>query len=330
MATTLANAAELQQVSVPGVAWLGGKRIRPRLVYECSRALGRSPDDAVILAAVAELIHTASLCHDDVIDGAAVRRGRPSLRAVAGDRTAVLMGDLIFSAAWSRAASELPAAVVALLATAMTRMAGAEIKEDELQWNPDADWRSCLRIIDGKTAALFASSAGGVAALAGSPPGTVAALEACGQGIGRAFQILDDVQDYVPLRNGWGKELLKDLSEGIVTLPLVVALRRGRGVAVGQVRQYLESRGEVALDPTSVLALLERTRALPACLRLARRHCLQALAAAGPFLHTNGLHRLVSALLAGLQDTPGSRASQGSPHGRPGRPAHAGASSDHH
>jgi octaprenyl-diphosphate synthase len=304
MAATVADTAALQQVAVPDLAWRGGKRIRPRLIYECSLSLGRPPGDAVTLAAVVELIHAASLCHDDVIDRAVLRRGQPSLRALAGDRTAVLLGDLIFSAAWSRAARELPPTAVALLATAMTRMAGAEMREDELLWNPDTEWPSCLRIIDGKTAALFGSSAAGVAALAGASEEGVTALEACGQGIGRAFQILDDVQDYVPLRSGWGKERLKDIKEGIVTLPLAVALERGRGPEASQVRRYLAGGGEVPLDASSIYALLGETSALAVCRRLARRLCRRPLAAAGPFLRTDGLRRLVDVLLAGLRDTP--------------------------
>jgi geranylgeranyl pyrophosphate synthase len=303
MAAIVGDAAALQQVAVPELAWRGGKKIRPRLIYECSLSLGRPPEEAITLAAVAELIHAASLAHDDVIDDAVLRRGRPSLRAVAGNRTAVLVGDLVFSAAWSRAVRELPGPVVDLLATAMTRMAGAEMREDELLWNPETEWPSCLRIIDGKTAALFASSAAGVAALAGSSREGVAALEACGQGIGRAFQILDDVQDYVPLRSGWGKERLKDIREGIVTLPLAVALGRGRGPALSQVRRYLEGRGEVPLDPSPVYALLDETSALAVCQRLARRLCRRPLAAAEPLLHSDGLPRLVGALLAGLRDT---------------------------
>ena len=305
MSTIVTDAAALQQVAVPGQAWRGGKMIRPRLVYECSLGMGVPPGDVVTLAAVTELIHAASLAHDDVVDDAVIRRGQPSLRVVAGNRTAVLVGDLIFSAAWSRAVGELPARAVALLATAMTRMAGAEIREDELVWNPEIDWRSCLRVVDGKTAALFASSAAGVAAVAGGSSETVTALGACGQGIGRAFQILDDVQDYTPLRRGWGKEPLKDLKEGIVTLPLVVALRRGRGPAAHQVRRYLAEKGQMSLERRSVFALLRETSARAVCLRLARRLCLRPLVAAEPFFQTDGLQRLVSALLAGLRDTPG-------------------------
>ena len=307
MAAIVADAAALQQVAVPELAWRGGKRIRPRLIYEFSLSLGQPPEEAVTLAAVAELIHAASLAHDDVIDDAVLRRGRPSLRAVAGNRTAVLVGDLVFSAAWSRAVRELPAAVVGLLATAMTRMAGAEMREDGLLWNPETEWTSCLRIIDGKTAALFASSAAGVAALGGVSDKGVAALEACGQGIGRAFQILDDVQDYVPLRSGWGKERLKDMKEGIVTLPLAVALERGRGPAAFQVRRYLEGKGQIPLDPSTAHALLDETSALAVSRRLARRLCRRPLAAAEVFLRTDGLQRLVGALLAGLRDTAGDR-----------------------
>jgi octaprenyl-diphosphate synthase len=303
MATIVKDAAALQEVEVPGRSWQGGKRIRPRVVYECSLSLGVAPEEAVTLAAVTELIHAASLAHDDVIDEAVVRRGQPSLRATSGNRTAVLLGDLIFSAAWARAIDDLPGRAVSLLADAMTRMAGAEIREDELMWNAETDWRTCLRVIDGKTAALFASSAAGVATLAGASADAVAALGRCGQAIGRAFQILDDVQDYAPLRGGWGKEPLKDLKEGVASLPLVVALRRGDGPAAFQVRRYLAGRGEVPLDALPVHALLEETSAAAVCLRLARRFCRQSLAATEPYVRTDGLQRLVEALLAGLRDT---------------------------
>lgn len=167
---TIAEHAATLGMSPQDVGLHAGKRVRPRLVHACAESLSLAPELAVPWATLVELIHVASLVHDDVIDDATLRRGRPSLRARDGNRRAVLAGDLFISAAWLAASRDLPSEATAILARAMIAMATAEWLERELLWNPDASLSCYLRIIDGKTAALFAAAAEGTAALATAPP----------------------------------------------------------------------------------------------------------------------------------------------------------------
>jgi heptaprenyl diphosphate synthase len=216
------------------------------------------------------MIHVASLVHDDVIDGAELRRGEPSLRARDGNRRAVLGGDLFVAAAWLAASQELPPAVTAILARAMIEMTTAELRERELLWNPEATLATYLRVIDGKTAALFAAAAEGTAVLAGAPQATQHALAHWGRALGCVFQIQDDILDYEPTSERSGKDAMKDLREGVVTLPLILALRRD-GPRARTIRAYLASRGQRELDPRALDGLLTDSQAITRSARLAQR-----------------------------------------------------------
>jgi octaprenyl-diphosphate synthase len=266
----LAGHAASLGVSAEEVGLRNGKRVRPRLVHACAEALGLAPESAVPWAALVEIIHVASLVHDDVIDGAELRRGQSSLRAREGNRRAVLGGDLLVSAAWLAASNELPSELAAILARAMIEMTTAELRERELLWNPDASLACYLRVIDGKTAALFAAAAEGTAALAGASPATREAMTRWGRALGRAYQIQDDVRDYEWTREASGKDRMQDLREGIVTLPLIIALRC-HGLRARAIRRYLALRGRVELDPRASDELLAKSHALARSARLARR-----------------------------------------------------------
>ena len=278
-------------VSPQEVGFRTGKRVRPRLVHACAEALGLAPESAVPWAALVEMIHVASLIHDDVIDQAELRRGQPSLRARDGNRRAVLGGDLLVSTAWLAASRELPTEVTAILARAMIAMTTAELRERELLWNPDASPSCYLRVVDGKTAALFAAAADGTAALAGASPATRKALTCCGRALGCAFQIQDDIHDYERTREASGKDTMKDLREGIVTLPLIIALRRD-GLRARAVRRYLVSRGRVALDPRTFDELLAESHARARSARLARRLLRSGVAELEGLVPTRAIRQL--------------------------------------
>jgi geranylgeranyl pyrophosphate synthase len=298
----LADHAAALGVSLQDVGLRAGKRARPRLVHACAEALGLTPELAAPWAALVEMIHVASLVHDDVIDGAELRRGQPSLRARDGNRRAVLGGDLFVSAAWLMASQELPAEVTAVLARAMLEMTAAELRERELLWNPDASLSCYFRVIDGKTAALFAAAAEGAAALAGAPAATRRALTRCARTLGRAFQIQDDVRDYEPARGPAGKDLMSDLREGIVTLPLIIALRHD-GPHARAIRGYLVARGRVAFEPRALDALLAESDALARSVRFARRLLQRGIAELDSVMAT-GAVRQVAMTALGWSETP--------------------------
>jgi len=274
----------------------GGKRVRPRLVYECTRALGALPNaETAALAAVAELIHTASLCHDDVVDAAGMRRGHASLPARVGNHRAVLVGDLLVSVAWELACRRLPAAIAGRFAATVRGMARAELDADRLLWNPDASIRDCLRVVQGKTAGLFTTCAWGAAVVAGAPRLAVRALLHFGHAFGEAFQVRDDVRDYFPGEASWGKEPLKDLKQGLMTLPMVLALRT-RDEAAMPVRDYLRGGGRAALDSDAALRLLRETHAASSAVTLTRGLLDRRLARVARYAEVDGLHRLVEQL----------------------------------
>jgi len=278
--------------------WLdrGGKRIRPRLVYECTRALGALPNaETATLAAVAELIHTASLCHDDVVDAAGMRRGHASLPARVGNHRAVLVGDLLVSAAWELACRHLPAAIAGRFAATVRGMARAELDADGLLWNADASIRDCLRVVQGKTAGLFATCAWGAAVVAGAPRPAVRAFFHFGRAFGEAFQVRDDVRDYFPGGPSWGKEPLKDLKQGLMTLPMALALRTPGEAAIA-VRSYFRGGGRVTLDTASALQLLRETHAASSAATLTRRLLDRRLARVARHAEVDGLHHLVAQL----------------------------------
>jgi geranylgeranyl pyrophosphate synthase len=201
----------------------GGKRLRPLLVLV---AAGPAPpdEDGLVRAAVAvELVHAASLVHDDVLDGAALRRGRPTIVAAAGRRMAVATGDLLFSRAFAELAGTGRADAVRLLSDAASALAEGELLQRADAWDATVPRERYLRRCDLKTGRLFQAACSLGALLAGGP---VEDLGAFGRRIGLAFQLLDDVLDVSGPAERTGKHRGTDLLDGTVTLPLILARER--------------------------------------------------------------------------------------------------------
>lgn len=264
------SGAEALGVPPSAIELGGGKQIRPRLVYESALALNADMVRCVNIGTAAEMLHVASLCHDDVVDGADTRRGRPSLNARVGNHAAVLLGDYLHSTAALLAAKTLGLGVAELLAETVLKMSRAELMQPRLQWNLAADEETYRSVIEGKTAALFTACTGSTAIIAGAPENVRAALLNFGRGFGMAFQVLDDMLDYTPGSPSWGKEPLKDLKEGLVTLPMILALRSSNGLARSSVARYLESRGEVGLELEKTADYVKQSGALEKCSKIAQ------------------------------------------------------------
>jgi octaprenyl-diphosphate synthase len=279
VASAVGTAAAAFSVRAEDVAPGDGKQIRPRLVYECAATLGADYGKATRLAAAIEMVHLASLCHDDVIDNAATRRGRPSLNARVGNHASVLMGDYLYASASRMVARELGLRVAEILADTVVKMTDAELRQSRLLWDSRADYDSYLSIIEGKTAALFSACTAGTAAVAGAPEALIAAFSAFGRGFGLGFQIIDDVLDYSPQSASWGKEPLKDLKEGLVTLPLIFALGDGDEGGRGAALAHLASHGGTPFDPAVISAFVEKTGAVRRCADLADHFVSEGTAA---------------------------------------------------
>jgi len=204
----------------------GGKRVRPTLLLLCCR-LFRSPGEmAIRLAAVIEMIHSATLVHDDVIDIAATRRGRPSANTVWGNHTSVLAGDWLYMQAFQLALRERNFRVLDLLIGLTQLMVEGELLQLDRLRRIDISEADYMELVDRKTASLFSVAATLGAMAAGAPEEAENRLSEYGWNLGMAFQLADDILDFTAREKVLGKPVGNDLREGKVTLPLIYALEQ--------------------------------------------------------------------------------------------------------
>jgi heptaprenyl diphosphate synthase len=209
----------------------GGKRIRPALVLLAAR-FGRYDLDALIPAAVAvELTHAATLVHDDVIDRAPVRRGRPTVAALLGDEPAIVVGDFYFAKAYEQAASTKSTEVVGILARTVMDICAGEVRQQGIRYRYHTDADEYMRRIEAKTATLLAACCDIGALLGDLDVAKRAALSAFGRLLGLAFQIADDVLDYEGSEDEIGKPIGQDVADGFATLPLMLAMEESQTAA---------------------------------------------------------------------------------------------------
>src|SRR5579862_6575082 len=202
----------------------GGKRLRPILLLLSSRLAGSFRDAAVRLAAVVEMIHAATLVHDDVIDSAKTRRGRPSSNAMWGNHTCVLAGDWLYMQAFQMALRERNFHVLDLLIALTQMMVEGELLQLERIGKIDVSEADYMELVDRKTASLFSACARLGALMGGAGDAAEARLGEFAWNLGIAFQLVDDVLDFTAREKVLGKPVGSDLREGKVTLPLIYAL----------------------------------------------------------------------------------------------------------
>ena len=234
----------------------GGKRLRPMLLLLASAALGHRGPDAHQLAAVVEFIHTSTLLHDDVVDESDLRRGRKTANAVWGNAASVLVGDFLYSRSFQLMVELERMDVQQILADTTNTIAEGEVLQLLHVRNPDTDEAAYLRVIERKTAILFAAATRLGALLAGADAATCDALHRYGLALGYAFQIADDVLDYASDAATLGKNLGDDLAEGKMTLPLIHAMAHSDDAVRAELRRIVE-HGDLDGLPT-VQAAIER------------------------------------------------------------------------
>jgi len=205
----------------------GGKRLRPMLLLLAAKALNYKDDNHLLLAAVIEFIHTATLLHDDVVDESDLRRGKDSANAVWGNAASVLVGDYLYSSAFEMMVRTDNMRVMSILSKTTTLIAEGEVLQLLNCNNPATTEEKYLEVISRKTAILFSTATQLGAVLAKADPVTEAALAAYGQHLGIAFQLIDDALDYTSTQDELGKNLGDDLAEGKPTLPLIYAIENG-------------------------------------------------------------------------------------------------------
>jgi len=265
----------------------GGKRLRPLLVVLAGRACGHTRQDHVEAAAFIEFIHTATLLHDDVVDGSSKRRGRDTANEVFGNQASVLVGDFVYSRAFQMMAALKSQRVMEIMAEATNTIAEGEVLQLMNAHDPDTTEARYMEVIYRKTARLFEAGAEVAAVLSGAQTDVVErALGRYGRHLGTAYQLVDDVLDYRSNPAERGKNLGDDLAEGKPTLPLIHALRHGDDTERGLIRQAIEQGGLEQLAP--IVSAIERTGGLEYTTARARTEAecaIEALAplAASPF-----------------------------------------------
>jgi octaprenyl-diphosphate synthase len=258
----------------------GGKRLRPMLHLLAARACGYAGAQHVPLAAVIEFIHTSTLLHDDVVDESDLRRGRKTANALWGNAASVLVGDFLYSRSFQMMVELDSMLVMRILADTTNEIAEGEVLQLLHVHNPDTDEPAYLRVIERKTAVLFAAATRLGAVLAGASDADQARLHDYGLNLGFAFQIADDVLDYTADAEALGKNLGDDLAEGKATLPVIHAMQHADAATRERIRQAIELGDSEAMP--------EIVRAIHACgsldysQRCARRYAEAALAALAP------------------------------------------------
>lgn len=257
----------------------GGKRIRPMVLLLSARALAHRDHKHVELAAVIELIHTATLLHDDVVDTATLRRGHKTAHTIWGNPASVLVGDFLYSRAFQIVVDLKHPAILDIFAKGTHYIAEGEILQLVNCNNPDTTEEFYFDIIRRKTAKLFEISAQIGALLSTEQDKEVSAMRDFGMHLGLAYQLIDDALDYSQSIEETGKNVGHDIVDGKTTLPLIHAMRKSKGADLTLLRSAIESGSDERL--ADILTIIESTEAIKYTADTAKHHAIQAKQALG-------------------------------------------------
>lgn len=239
-----------------------GKCLRPLLLLLSSQACGYTGDRHIKAAALIELLHTATLLHDDVVDDAEVRRGQKTAKALWGNEAAILVGDFLYAKAFQLLLDVGYPAIMGLLVNTTQQMAEGEALQLLGRRQLNTQKADYLEIVEAKTAKLFEACAHMGALLSHAPPAIEQAMRDYGLHLGTAFQLMDDVLDYEADPAQTGKDRGNDFMEGKMTLPLIYALQRGRPEQVDKLTQAIQQQPYQPQTFGMVLAILQATGGL--------------------------------------------------------------------
>jgi octaprenyl-diphosphate synthase len=256
----------------------GGKRLRPALLLLSASYAGKRAPGAIRLAAVVELLHSATLIHDDVIDSADTRRGRPSANSRWGNHRSVLAGDWLYMQSFQMALEERNFRILDILIDLTQKMVEGELIQLAKIGRIDVTEEDALRLASYKTACLFSGCArlGGV--LGGLEGTEEEALADYGRYAGLAFQLVDDLLDFTASSEQLGKPVLSDLKEGKVTLPLIYAMENGHREARKLIARVLEEKEFNSVRPETIVSLVRDSGALDRARKLAHDYARRAKA----------------------------------------------------
>jgi octaprenyl-diphosphate synthase len=236
----------------------GGKRMRPALLLLSARLLGRDSDEEVTYAAVIELIHTATLIHDDIIDRSSLRRGRRTVNELWGNSLTVLLGDWLYTRALQKALAHGNLEVIRHLCDATLAMTEGELLAQQRLGAIDLSVDEYFQIIDRKTACLFGAAARIPSLMTPADVEAGKALERYGRALGTCFQLVDDLLDFTASERELGKPVLGDLIDGKLTLPLILLLPRVESSARQAITRVLEDCGFDRTSSDEILELVAR------------------------------------------------------------------------
>ncbi|MEX5438935.1 All-trans-nonaprenyl-diphosphate synthase [Acinetobacter indicus] len=255
----------------------GGKRMRPIMCLLAAKACGAEDlEQARRLAAIIEMLHTATLVHDDVVDESGLRRGRPTANATWNNQTAVLVGDFLISRAFDLLVDLDNMTLLKDFSTGTCEIAEGEVLQLQSQHQPDTTEQTYLDIIHGKTSRLFELATEGAAILTGKPEYREPLRVFAGH-FGNAFQIIDDILDYTSDAETLGKNIGDDLMEGKPTLPLIAALKNTSGAQHEIIRRSIATGG--TSDLAQVIEIVQTSGALDYCQQRATEETEAAIAA---------------------------------------------------
>jgi octaprenyl-diphosphate synthase len=274
----------------------GGKRMRPMLTLASARLLGYSGTRHHRLAACVEFIHTATLLHDDVVDGSDLRRGKRTANIIWGNPASVLVGDFLFSRSFELMVEDGSLKVLRILSNASAVIAEGEVNQLSAQRRVDTSEDKYLEIIGAKTAALFAAACRIAAVVAERPEAEELALDAYGRNLGIAFQLVDDAIDYASDAGTMGKDAGDDFRDGKVTLPVILAHARGNEADKAFWRAAMMGHRVSDADLDHAKQLLRSTGAIDDTIARARFYGQRAIDALGGFSGGQAKATLVEAV----------------------------------
>lgn len=274
----------------------GGKRMRPMLTLACARLLDYAGTRHHKLAASVEFIHTATLLHDDVVDGSDLRRGKRTANMIWGNPATVLVGDFLFSRSFELMVEDGSLKVLRILSHASAVIAEGEVNQLTAQHQVGLGEERYLNIISSKTAALFAAACRIAAVIAERDETVEEALDDYGRNLGIAFQLVDDAIDYASDEETMGKGVGDDFRDGKMTLPVILAYARGSEADRSFWKDAVEGRRVSDADLAHATALLRATDAIDDTIERARHFGQRAVDALGPFARGTAKSALIEAV----------------------------------
>ena len=274
----------------------GGKRMRPMLTLASARLVGYAGTRHHLLAAAVEFIHTATLLHDDVVDGSDLRRGKRTANIIWGNPASVLVGDFLFSRSFELMVQGGNLRALEILSNASAVIAEGEVNQLTAARRVDLGEDRYLDIIGAKTAALFAAACRIAPVIAGLPDAEETALDAYGRNLGIAFQLVDDAIDYTSDAGTMGKDAGDDFREGKMTLPVILAYARGAEADRIFWRDAVEGRRTTDADFAQAVELVRRTHAVDDTFARARHYGQRAIDALEGFAGSDAKAAMIEAV----------------------------------